>query len=78
MTEEEKKVEDKPAPIFPAKAVKPGFKTTEFWMTSVAAVVGIILASGIPTDNVVMQVAGLAALVLSAFGYSVSRGNAKK
>lgn len=61
-----------------APAVKPGYKSTEFWLSSVAAIVGVVMASGATTDSVIMKVAGMATLVLAALGYSVSRGMAKK
>ncbi len=58
---------------------KPGYKTTEFWFTSLATVLGLILASGaLPDDSPLMKMVGLGAMALSQFGYSVSRGMAKK
>lgn len=61
-----------------APAARAGYRTTEFWLSSIAAVVGLVMASGIQDSSPVMKVAGLATLVLSALGYSVSRGLAKK
>lgn len=61
------------------KIVKPGFKTTEFWMSMVAMIAGAVMASGAFGDeSSVMKVAGIAAMVLSAAGYTVARGAAKK
>lgn len=61
------------------KKVKPGFKTTEFWLTLVAVAVGAIFASGaFGEDSGTLQIAGIAATVLTAMGYTVSRGMAKK
>ena len=58
---------------------KPGFKTTEFWLTTVAQIVGLLMTSGAFGDeSVVMKALGVAAMVLSTLGYSVSRGMAKK
>ena len=54
--------------------VKPGYKTTEFWMTAGAAFVGLAIASGIVPDTGVWP--KIVALVVSAFaamGYTVSR-----
>ena len=54
--------------------VKPGYKTTEFWMTAGATVVGLAIASGIVPDTGVWP--KIVALVISAFaamGYTVSR-----
>lgn len=59
--------------------VKPGYKSTEFWLSSIAILVGIVMASGaIVEDSPVAQAIGVAASVLGAMGYSVSRGMAKK
>lgn len=61
------------------ETVKPGYKTTEFWLSAVAAIVGILLTSGVLVEgNSITQVVGIIATALSAMGYSVSRGNAKK
>ena len=54
--------------------VKPGYKTTEFWMTAGATVVGLAIASGIVPDTGMWP--KIVALVVSAFaamGYTVSR-----
>jgi hypothetical protein len=68
----------------PAAQLKPGYKTTEFWLTLVAMGLGAVFASGAvctasdnPAQAHVCQVAGLAAMALSKAGYSVSRGLAK-
>jgi len=58
--------------------VKPGYKTTEFWMTAGATAVGLALASGIVPDTGVWP--KIVALVISAFaamGYTVSRTSVK-
>lgn len=55
---------------------KPGYKTTEFWLSLVAVIIGAVLASGL--DNpVVLKVAGIAASVLTAMGYSLTRAKTK-
>lgn len=64
---------------------KPGYKTTEFWVTAVAQVIGILALFGviepakanILSDALVQVVGGLMA-ALSALGYSISRGQAKR
>ncbi len=61
-----------------AKEPKPGFKTTEFWMTAIAVILGVVFTAGLPEDSVVLKVAGMAASVLAIMGYQVSRGGAKK
>ena len=68
-----------PASTTPAAApadttVKPGYKTTEFWMTAGATIVGLAIASGIVPDTGMWP--KIVALVVSAFaamGYTVSR-----
>jgi len=58
---------------------KKGIKTTEFWFSAVAAMVGLLYASGVITpDSGGDKMLGLVATVLAAMGYTVSRGLAKK
>ena len=58
--------------------VKPGYKTTEFWMTVFAQLAGIVLASGAVSDGgMVDKIMGMCVAVLSQMGYQVSRGLAK-
>ena len=62
------------APAVADTAVKPGFKTTEFWLSAAATVVGLAIASGIvPTSGTWPQIVGLVTGVLGAMGYTVSR-----
>ncbi len=57
---------------------KPGYKTTEFWFSTLAALVGIVMASGIvPDSGLGAQLVGALVSGLAALGYSVSRGLAK-
>lgn len=59
--------------------VKPGYKTTEFWLSVAAMIVGAMFASGIfPAESTGEKVIGLAATVLTALGYQVSRTMAKR
>ena len=54
--------------------VRPGYKTTEFWLSVAACVVGALLASGVfPAESTGMKIVGMAATTLSALGYTVSR-----
>lgn len=58
--------------------MKPGYKTTEFYFTIVAQLVGFAYASGLfSSGGTVDKVLGLATMALSHFGYAVSRGLAK-
>lgn len=60
-------------------APKPGYKTTEFWLTVAAAVVGFLFASdAVAPDSTVEKVLGLAAMVLTSLGYTISRTLVKK
>jgi hypothetical protein len=61
-----------------AIVLKPGYKTTEFWLSLAAMVLGAIYSSGAISDSgTAAKIAGLAASVLGALGYAVSRGLAK-
>lgn len=61
------------------KDLKPGYRTTEFWLSLAAMIVGAVFASGaFGEDSQVLKVAGLAASVLGVLGYTVSRGKAKQ
>ena len=59
--------------------MKPGYKTTEFWLAAVTSVVGLLMASDVfPTESGGEKVLGILASVLASLGYSVSRGIAKR
>ena len=59
--------------------VKPGYKTTEFWLSLTAILVGAAIASGVfPVDSNGDKLLGLVATVLSSVGYTVSRSLVKK
>jgi len=56
----------------------PGWKTSEFWLSLAAMLVGAIVTSGALTPGSPWEkLVGIAAMVLAAMGYSVSRGIAK-
>ena len=58
----------------PASPVKPGYKTTEFWLTAGATVVGLVIASGlVPDTGVWPKVVALVVSAFAAMGYTVSR-----
>lgn len=53
---------------------KPGYKTTEFWLSTAACLVGAVVASGVvPSESAGERVLGLIIAVLSALGYTGSR-----
>lgn len=68
---------DPAVPLTPG--VKPGYKTSEFWLSLVSVLAGAIAASGaFPDESGVMRVVGLITAALGAMGYSASRTFAKK
>lgn len=61
------------------KEAKPGYKTSEFWLTTLATLVSIALASGAVGEGTQAEkVIGYIVMGLNVAGYSVSRGLAKK
>lgn len=58
--------------------MKAGFKTTEFWMSAVAALLSFLMAQGIVTGEQVENIFAILAPVIASAGYSVSRGLAKQ
>lgn len=56
--------------------MKPGYKTTEFWFSIIAAVLSAVypMLTNMPSAA---KAVGLIMSVLAAIGYSSSRGNAK-
>lgn len=59
--------------------MKPGWKTSEFWLTMIAGATSYLMATGAievgsPLGKGLAAVAG----ILAVMGYSVSRGIAKK
>lgn len=64
--------------------MKPGWKTTEFWITAIVQLVGLCAAAGVFTPDqaeqwqrVVEVAGGLVAMVLSNMAYAKSRGQVK-
>lgn len=59
--------------------MRTGYKTTEFWLSLVAMLVGALIASGVLADGgMPLQVAGMVASALAAMGYSSSRAKSKQ
>lgn len=57
---------------------KPGYKTTEFWLSGIATVLGIVLASGAIQDGgMVAQIVGGVLSVLASLGYTAARAKVK-
>jgi hypothetical protein len=58
---------------------KPGWKTSEFWLSSLATVGGILLASGaVAEGTAAAQVVGGIVAVLASLGYTASRTALKR
>ena len=63
-----------------AEEIKPGYKTTEFWLTAIAEIMGLLLAGGILSaegDSAVARIVGGIIAVLAALGYAVVRRTLK-
>ena len=59
--------------------MKPGYKTTEFWLSLAAVAVGAVASSGvIPADSVWERIVGLVVAALAAIGYTGARLALKK
>jgi len=59
---------------------KPGWKTTEFWLTTACTVCGLLYASGavlVEGSDATSKATALIASVLAAMGYTVSRAKVK-
>jgi len=61
--------------------MKPGYKTTEFWLSLLATLLGFVMASGLldsaPQDSWVARVVGGIVAALASLGYSASRAKVK-
>jgi len=61
---------------------KPGYKTTEFWLSALATLLGLLMASGIiqqvGQDSWIARIVGGLIAALTSLGYSISRGIVKK
>lgn len=62
----------------PPTAPKPGYRTTEFYLSALAMVLTLAFASGLLKDGTpVEKAAAFVAAALTAVGYSVARAKAK-
>jgi len=58
--------------------MKSGYKTTEFWLSAAATVVGLVVASGaLPSGGSGAKIAGLVAAALASMGYTYARAKVK-
>jgi hypothetical protein len=57
---------------------KPGYRTSEFWISIAVYLLGALAASGVlADDHIAMKVAGLALAALTSMGYSAARAKTK-
>jgi hypothetical protein len=62
-----------------AKEAKPGYKTTEFWLSVLACLLGLLMASGAIGDaTMAAQIIGGVLALLSQLGYTASRTKVKE
>jgi hypothetical protein len=62
------------------KPIRAGIKTTEFWLTLAAQILGVVIALGYADpDGAGMwdKITGLVIVGLGAFGYTVARSKVK-
>lgn len=60
---------------------KPGYKTTEFWLSTVATLCGLLYASGVIAPDgtgTVEKVVALVVSVLASLGYTAARKAVKQ
>lgn len=59
--------------------MKPGYKTSEFWLSLFACAIGAVQASGlVPAESVWNQMIGTAVVALVSLGYTGARLSMKK
>lgn len=58
--------------------VKPGYRTSEFWISLATTLLGAVVGSGvIPGGSIWAQIAGIAASAIASSVYSKSRADVK-
>lgn len=65
-----------PEDLLPTPADKPGYATTEFWL-SLAAIVVSAVAPYLQKESLAGQIVSVIGAVLAALGYSASRAKVK-
>jgi hypothetical protein len=65
-----------------ADGAKPGYKTTEFWLTVAADLLALLMISGVfdgdVADTIWAKIIGGAVAMLATMGYTSSRTRAKQ
>ena len=67
-----------PGEVVPPTLPEPGWKTSEFWLKIAALLLTVLYASGVLTNSTALAIAGMAAAILGALGYTVSRTMVKQ
>lgn len=62
----------------PAAPLKSGWKTSEFWLSALAFLVGAVMASGALPGGLPTQIVGGLAVMLNSLGYSTNRSILKR
>jgi|TARA_R100000093_G_C1942609_1_gene72826 hypothetical protein len=57
--------------------MKQGYKTTEFWLSLVAVLIGAFMSSGAVESSIALQGLGVVSTALAALGYSGARAFSK-
>jgi hypothetical protein len=58
--------------------MKPGWKTTEFWLSFFALILGAAMASGaLPETGMAQQIVGGVLAILAQLGYTAARNTIK-
>ena len=58
--------------------IKPGYQTTEFWLSTLALVLGVVMSSGAIGDGTMAaQIIGGCMSILATLGYQAARKAAK-
>lgn len=58
--------------------MKPGYQTTEFWLTLASNLIGGAISVGlVPSEGTSAKVIALMSLTLATYGYTYSRGMVK-
>ena len=58
--------------------MKPGWKTTEFWLAAIASLVALVIGSGAVVEgSTVGKAIALVAAALASMGYSQARASVK-
>ncbi len=64
--------------VVPTSPAKPGWKTSEFWMSLTAALLAAAIGTGVlPVGSLALGIATVASVALTSLGYTASRTKVK-